>query len=59
MRTLALYRTEMPDDEFGASVQEEINQLRAMGASRAYISERSFEIEDKARQDYCRAAIHG
>jgi len=52
MRTLALYRTEMPDDEFGASVQEEINQLRAMGASRAYISERSFEIEDKARQDY-------
>jgi type IV secretion system T-DNA border endonuclease VirD2 len=33
-------------------VQEEINRLRAMGASRAYISERSFEIEDQARQDY-------
>jgi type IV secretion system T-DNA border endonuclease VirD2 len=52
MRTLALYRTEMPDEEFGAAVQEEINNLRAMGASRAYISERSFDIEDQARQDY-------
>lgn len=51
-RTLALYRAEMPDDEFGAAVQEEINRLRAMGASRAYISERSFDIEDQARQDY-------
>jgi type IV secretion system T-DNA border endonuclease VirD2 len=51
-RTLARYRSEMPDDAFGSAVQEEINQLRAMGASRAYISERSFEIEDKARQDY-------
>ncbi len=51
-RTLARYRTEMPDDEFGAAVQEEINRLRAMGASRAYISERSFDIEDQARQDY-------
>ena len=51
-RTLARYRAEMPDDEFGAAVQKEINQLRAMGASRAYISERSFDIEDKARQDY-------
>ncbi len=52
MRTIALYRTEMPDEEFGAAVQEEINNLRAMGASRAYISERSFEIEDQARHDY-------
>lgn len=52
MRTLALYRAEMPDEEFGAAVQEEINSLRAMGASRAYISERSFEIEAQARQDY-------
>ena len=51
-RTLARYRAEMPDDAFGAAVQNEINQLRAMGASRAYISERSFDIEDKARQDY-------
>ena len=51
-RTVARYRAEMPDDEFGAAVQKEINQLRAMGASRAYISERSFDIEDKARQDY-------
>ncbi|MBN8292510.1 relaxase/mobilization nuclease domain-containing protein [Rhodobacter sp. NTK016B] len=51
-RTLALYRAEMPDEEFGAAVQEEINRLRAMGASRAYISERSFDIEDQARQDY-------
>lgn len=51
-RTLALYRTEMPDEEFGAAVQEEINRLRAAGASRAYISERSFDIEDQARQDY-------
>ena len=52
MRTLALYRAEMPDEEFGAAVQEEIDNLRAMGASRAYISERSFDIEAEARQDY-------
>jgi type IV secretion system T-DNA border endonuclease VirD2 len=52
IRILALYRTEMPEQEFGAAVQEEVNRLRAMGASRAYISERSLEIEDQARQDY-------
>ena len=52
LRTVARYRTEMPDDTFGAAVQDEINHLRALGASRAYISERSFEIEDRARQDY-------
>jgi len=51
-RTLARYRAEMPDEELGEAVQEEINRLRAMGASRAYISERSFEIEDQARQEY-------
>lgn len=51
-RTFARYRAEMPDEEFGAAVQEEINRLRAMGASRAHISERSFDIEDQARQDY-------
>lgn len=51
-RTLARYRAEMPDEEFGAAVQEEINRLRAMGASRAYISERSFDIEDQSRQAY-------
>jgi type IV secretion system T-DNA border endonuclease VirD2 len=51
-RTLARYRTETPDEEFGAAVQEEINRLRAAGASRAYISERSFDIEEQARQDY-------
>jgi len=52
LRTVARYRTEMPDDTFGAAVHDEINHLRALGASRAYISERSFEIEDRARQDY-------
>ncbi len=52
LRTVARYRTEMPDDTFGAAVQDEINHLRALGASRAYIRERSFEIEDRARQDY-------
>ena len=52
IRILALYRTEMPEEEFGTAVQEEVNRLRAMGASRAYISERSLEIEDQARQDY-------
>ncbi len=51
-RTLARYRAEMPDEEFGTAVQDEINRLRAAGASRAYISERSFDIEDQARQDY-------
>jgi len=52
LRTLARYRAEMPDDDFGRAVQDEINRLRALGASKAYISERSFEIEDRARQDY-------
>tara|TARA_R110002110_G_scaffold350773_1_gene560775 strand:- start:27 stop:764 length:738 start_codon:yes stop_codon:yes gene_type:complete len=52
LRTVARYRTEMPDDTFGAAVHDEINHLRALGASRAYISERSLEIEDRARQDY-------
>ena len=52
LRTLARYRTEMPDEEFRQAVQDEINHLRSLGASRAYISERSFEIEDQARQDY-------
>ena len=51
-RAFARYRAEMPDEEFGNAVQEEINRLRALGASRAYISERSFDIEDQARQDY-------
>ncbi|WP_439570116.1 relaxase/mobilization nuclease domain-containing protein [Roseovarius mucosus] len=51
-RTIARYRAEMPDEEFGTAVQDEINRLRATGASRAYIGERSFDIEDKARQDY-------
>jgi type IV secretion system T-DNA border endonuclease VirD2 len=51
-RTLARYRAEMPDEEFGTAVQDEINRLRAAGASRAYISERSFDIENQARQDY-------
>ncbi|MBQ2262090.1 MAG: relaxase/mobilization nuclease domain-containing protein [Loktanella sp.] len=51
-RTLARYRAEMPDEEFGTAVQDEINRLRAAGASRAYISERSFDIEDQERQDY-------
>lgn len=51
-RTIALYRSEMPDHDFGAAVQDEINRLRSLGASRASISERSFEIEDRARQDY-------
>jgi type IV secretion system T-DNA border endonuclease VirD2 len=52
LRTVARYRTEMPDENFGSAVQDEINHLRALGASRAYISERSFEIEDRARQEY-------
>lgn len=51
-RTLARYRTEMPDGDLKAAIQGEIGQLRAEGASRAYISERSLEIEDRARQDY-------
>lgn len=52
LRTVTRYRTEMPEDSFGSAVQDEINHLRALGASRTYISERSFEIEDRARQDY-------
>lgn len=52
LRTMALYRTEMPKEDFSQAVQDEVNHLRALGASRAYISERSFDIEDQARQDY-------
>ena len=52
LRTVARYRAEMPDGDLKAAVQNEISQLRAEGASRAYISERSFDIEDRARQDY-------
>ncbi|WP_299483245.1 relaxase/mobilization nuclease domain-containing protein [uncultured Paracoccus sp.] len=52
LRAIARYRAEMPGDNFGKAVQSEINRLRAAGASRAYISERSFEIEDGVRQDY-------
>ncbi|WP_160144704.1 relaxase/mobilization nuclease domain-containing protein [Pseudogemmobacter humi] len=51
-RTLARYRAEMPDDELREVIQGEINQLRARGASRAQISERSIEIEDRIRQTY-------
>lgn len=52
LRTLALYRTVIPKEDFSQAVQDEVNHLRALGASRAYISERSFDIEDQARQDY-------
>ena len=52
LRTVARYRSEMPDGDLEAAIQNEIGQLRAEGASRAYISERSLEIEDRARQDY-------
>jgi type IV secretion system T-DNA border endonuclease VirD2 len=52
LRTVARYRAEMPDGDLKAVIQNEIGQLRAEGASRAYISERSLEIEDRARQDY-------
>ena len=52
LRTVARYRAEMPDGALKAAIQNEIGQLRAEGASRAYISERSLDIEDRARQDY-------
>lgn len=53
LRTVARYRSEMPDGRSGVQPsRNEIGQLRAEGASRAYISERSSEIEDRARQDY-------
>jgi type IV secretion system T-DNA border endonuclease VirD2 len=52
LRTVARYRAEMPNGDLKAAIQNEIGQLRAEGASRAYISERSLEIEDRARQDY-------
>jgi type IV secretion system T-DNA border endonuclease VirD2 len=52
LRTVARYRAEMPDGDLKAAIQNEIGQLRAEGASRAYISERSLDIEDRARQDY-------
>ncbi|MDP2050682.1 MAG: relaxase/mobilization nuclease domain-containing protein [Cypionkella sp.] len=52
LRTVARYRAEMPDGDLKAAIQNEIGQLRAEGAPRAYISERSLDIEDRVRQDY-------
>ena len=52
LRTIARYRAEMPDGDLKAAIQGEIGHLRAEGASRAYISERSLEIEGRARQDH-------
>ena len=52
LRTVARFRAEMPDGDLKAAIQNEIGYLRAEGASRAYISERSLEIGDRARQDY-------
>src|SRR5690606_29284430 len=52
MRTLARYRTEMPDSDLQEAIQKETGHLRAEGASYDYISERSLEIEDRARQNY-------
>jgi len=52
LRTVARFRAEMPDGDLKAAIQNEIGHLRAEGASRAYISERSLEIEDRARQGY-------
>jgi len=52
LRTVARFRAEMPDGDLKAAIQNEIGHLRAEGASRVYISERSLEIEDRARQDH-------
>jgi len=45
-------RFEMPREEFSRAVAAEVAQLRAEGYSRAYISERSFEIEDRILERY-------
>lgn len=51
-RTMARYRAEMPEDALRAAIQGEIRQLRREGASPAYISERSFDIEEGVKQAY-------
>lgn len=45
-------RFEMPQEEFSRAVAAEVAQLRAEGYSRAYISERSFEIEGRVLERY-------
>ena len=41
---------ERPQTEFDMAVAAEIARLKAEGYSKAYICERSFEIEDRIRQ---------
>ena len=42
--------TETTELEFAQALAKEIARLKAEGYSKAYISERSFEIEDRIRQ---------
>ncbi|WP_037433981.1 relaxase/mobilization nuclease domain-containing protein, partial [Sinorhizobium fredii] len=47
---------QMPEEEFARAVEAEISRLKAEGYSKAYISERSFEIEDGILKQYAEAA---
>ncbi|WP_233589039.1 hypothetical protein [Falsigemmobacter faecalis] len=56
-RDLEKLKTEMPADLLKAAVTTEINELRAEGASRAWISERSSEIEEGVRAAWAEAVM--
>ena len=43
---------EMPEAEFEQAVAEEVARLKAEGHGKAYICERSLEIEDMIRQRF-------
>ncbi|NRP75132.1 hypothetical protein ILFOPFJJ_06055 [Ensifer psoraleae] len=49
-------QSQMPEEEFARAVEAEIGRLKAEGFSKAYISERSFEIEDGVLKQYAEAA---
>lgn len=51
-RTAGMEPPQMPEEELSRAIQAEIRQLKAEGYSKAYISERSLEIEDGIRQRY-------
>lgn len=51
-RTAGMEPPQMPEEELSRAIQAEIRQLKAEGYSKAYISERSLEIEDDIQQRY-------
>ncbi|ANH08560.1 hypothetical protein [Shinella sp. HZN7] len=51
--------TAMHDTEFATALAAEIARLKAQGYSKAYICERSFDIEDAVQRRVARTAQQG